>query len=229
MEYEDFYDEEYDYFDSTMADLKEQLKKEVKQEIQDKIKTLEKENAELKDVRENWEEIKREYKEKEIQLEHEAEEEKRNAKYLPIKKLFENFQTEYYQVHKYYKKDAKCDKCNEDRKLILTDCYGRKHEVDCVCNNKTHLEYIVETRYVAGISSISKRNSELMVWFYLTYQEDKREEDSYYSSSYFINNKIIKKFEDMSQEQKDKEYQDWYFTTLEEAQKYANYLSSKED
>lgn len=173
MEYEDFYDEEYDYFDSTITDLKEQLKKEVKQEIQDKIKTLEKENAELKDV--------------------------------------------------------KCDKCNEDRKLILTDCYGRKHEVDCVCNSKTHLEYIVETRYVAGISSISKRNSELMVWFYLSYREDKREEDSYYLGSYFINDKIIKKFEDMSQEQKDKEYQDWYFTTLEEAQKYANYLSIKED
>lgn len=226
---EDFYDEEYDYFDSTITDLKEQLKKEVKQEIQDKIKTLEKENAELKDVKENWEKIKREYKEKEIQLEREVEEEKRNAKYLPIKKLFENFQTEYYQVHERYKKDAKCDKCNENRKLILTDCYGRKHEVDCVCSNKTHLEYIIETRYVAGISTISKRNSELMVWFYLSYQEDKREEDSYYSSSYFINDKIIKKFEDMSQEQKDKEYQDWYFTTLEEAQKYASYLSGKED
>ena len=51
---EDFYDEEYDYFDSTIAELKEQLKKEVKQDIQDKIKNLEEENKELRDVKENW-------------------------------------------------------------------------------------------------------------------------------------------------------------------------------
>ena len=57
MKYEDFYDEEYDYFDSTIADLKEQLKKVFNQEIQDKIATLEKENAELQDVIEYWEQI----------------------------------------------------------------------------------------------------------------------------------------------------------------------------
>ncbi len=225
--YDNFYDEECEYFDNTITDLKEQLKKEVKQEIKDRIAELEKENAELKDVKENWNKIKKEYKQKEKRLENEVEEEKRNARYLPIKKLFENFQTEYYQVNKHYEKNAKCDKCNEDRKLVLTDCYGRKHEVNCVCNNEKHLEYTIQTKYVLGISSISKRNRDLMVWFYLSYQKDRREEDSYYVSSYFINDKIIKSFEDMTQEQKDKEYQDWYFTTQEEAQKYADYLASK--
>lgn len=40
MEEEDFFDEEYDYFDKTIAELKEQLKKEVKQEMQDRLEKL---------------------------------------------------------------------------------------------------------------------------------------------------------------------------------------------
>lgn len=226
---EEFYDEDCDYFESTIVDLKEQLKKEVKQEFKDKMKELEKENKKLQEVKENWEKIKQEYKQKEIKLKYEVEEEKRNARYLPIKKLFENFQIEYYQVYSHYEKNEKCDKCDEDRKLTIIDCYGRKHKVDCPCNDKKHIEYSISTKYVIGISSISNRNGELKVWFYLDYRPDRREEDCYYSSGTFINDKIIKKFDEMTQEQKDKEYQDWYFTTKEEAQKYAEYLRSKED
>lgn len=73
MEYEDFYDEEYEYFDSTIADLKEQLKKEVKKEIQDKITTLEKENEELQDIKKNWNKIKQEYESKVNEIEREKQ------------------------------------------------------------------------------------------------------------------------------------------------------------
>ena len=112
---EDFYDEEYDYFDSTIADLKEQLKKEVKQEIQDRIATLEKENAELQDIKRNWEKVKEEYEAKTIRIEREKQDILNNAKTeiynATLKDLFEN--CEYFS--KIYKVDTKYieqEKCN---------------------------------------------------------------------------------------------------------------------
>ena len=91
---EDFYDEEYDYFDSTIAELKEQLKKEIKQDIQDKIKNLEEENKELRDVKENWKTLKQEYKNKinevEIEKQYILDNAKREIYNATLKDLFDN-------------------------------------------------------------------------------------------------------------------------------------------
>lgn len=44
---EEFYDDEYNYFDSKIDELKGQLRNEVKQEIKNKIEILEKENTKI--------------------------------------------------------------------------------------------------------------------------------------------------------------------------------------
>lgn len=223
MKYEDFYDEEYDYFDSTIADLKEQLKKEVKQEIQDKIATLEKENAELQDVKENWEQIKQEYKNKinEIQREKQyiLDNAKRETYNATLKDLFDN--CDYFQ--KLYKVDykteeqEKCDKCDENRELTIEDCYGRKHKVHCKCSDKRKVYY-------------SEENLDICVYIQKEKERDNFRFEFRSNSSWEYGHKInkenvLEKFD----KDKVKGYYWTYFTTLEEAQKYADYLNNIED
>lgn len=223
MEYEDFYDEEYDYFDSTITDLKEQLKKEVKQEIQDKIKTLEKENAELKDVKENWEEIKREYENKINQIEREKQDVLDNAKTriynATLKELFDNCEyfSKIYKVDTKYIPQEKCNKCDEDRKLTIKDCYEREHKVSCKCS-------------VSKCIYVATENTATQIY---VQKEAKRDdfafsirEDSEYVYGRKINKEdVLEKFD----KDKVKGYCNTYFTTLEEAQKYADYLNSTEE
>lgn len=223
MEDEDFYDEEYDYFDSTIADLKEQLKKEVKQEIQDKIATLEKENAELQDVKGKWKQIKQEYESKINEAEREKQYILSNAKReiynATLKDLFDN--CDYFQ--KLYKVDyrteekEKCDKCDKDRKLTIEDCYGRQHKVYCKCSDRRKIYFSTENSETAIYIQKSKERDDFKFEF--------RSEESYNYGHKISKENILEKFD----KNKVKGYYNTYFKTLEEAQKYADYLNSLED
>lgn len=220
---EEFYSEEYDYFDSTIADLKEQLKKEVKQEIKDKMEKLEKENAELQDVKKNWKKIKKEYEEKINQTEREKQYILDNAKTeiynATLKDLFDN--CNYFQ--KLYKVDynsedrKKCNKCDEDRKLTLVDCYGRKHKLYCKCSTKKSIYYARENSGTCIYIQKGKSENNFKFEF--------RDKESYDYGHKINREDILEKFD----KDKVKDYYNTYFTTLEEAQKYADYLNSIED
>ena len=220
---EDFYDEEYDYFDSTIAELKDQLKKEVKQDIQNKIKNLEEENIELRDVKENWETLKQEYKNKineaEIEKQDILDNAKREIYNATLKDLFENcdYLKKLYKVDYKTEKRKKCNKCDEDRNLTLIDCYGRKHKVHCKCYESKKIYYAEE-------------NSETTIYIQKSKGEDSfrfefRSRDSYNYGHKIDKKDVLEKFD----EDKVKDYWNTYFTTLEEAQKYADYLNAKED
>lgn len=220
---EDFYDEEYDYFDSTIAELKEQLKKEIKQDIQDKIKNLEEENKELRDVKENWETLKQEYKDKinevEIEKQYILDNAKREIYNATLKDLFDNcdYFEKIYTVDYEMEKGEKCNECDENRKLTLIDCYGREHKVNCKCSESKRMYYVKENSETAIYIQKSKGEDNFIFNF--------RNTDSY-DYGYKINKEdVLEKFD----KDKVRHYWNTYFTTLEEAQKYADYLNSKED
>lgn len=222
---EDFYDEEYDYFDSTIVELKEQLKKEVKQDIQDKIKNLEEENKELRDVKENWKTLKQEYKNKineaEIEKQDILDNTKREIYNATLKDLFENcdYFKKLYKVDYKTEKREKCDKCDEDRNLTLIDCYGRKHKVTCECYKSKKIYYAEENSETGIYIQKNKGRDNFKFEF--------KNQASYTYGCKIDRENVLEKFD------KDKVdghlYWDVYFTTLEEAQKYADYLNSKED
>lgn len=220
---DDFYDEEYDYFDSTVEELKEQLKKEVKQDIQDKIKKLEEENKELKNVKENWETLKQEYEDKinevEIEKQNILDNAKREIYNATLKDLFENcdYFKRLYTVDYEMEEREKCDKCDEDRKLTLIDCYGREHKVNCKCSKGKRMYYAKENSKTAVYIQKSKGKDNFMFNF--------RNTDSYDYGQKIDKKDVLEKFD----KDRVKDYWNTYFTTLEEAQKYADYLNSKED
>lgn len=219
---EDFYDDGYDYFDSTIAELKERLKKEVKQEIQDKMAALEKENAELQDTKKNWKKIKREYEDKITEIEREKQYILDNAKReiynATLKDLFENCEyfSKIYKVDTKYIKQDKCDQCDEDRKLTVSDCYGRKHKVNCKCSTNKCL-YIATENKTTQIY-VQKEAEKADFAFSI------REDSEYVYGRKISKEDVLEKFD----KDKVKGYCNTYFTTLEEAQKYADYLNSQE-
>ena len=69
--WEDYY--EPSEFDILMDGFKDSIRDNVKQEIKEKIERLEKENAELRDVKEKWEDVKRYHEEAICELKREKE------------------------------------------------------------------------------------------------------------------------------------------------------------
>lgn len=224
MYYDDFYNEN-DELDRLVIELKESALKGVKQDILDKVSRLEKENKELQEIKNNWDELKNDYQRKERELLSEVEQAKRDAKKLPIKELFENLQEEYYVVERKYDYIEKCDKCDDNRKLTLIDSYGRETKVDCVCKKMKKTNWLVETKYLNGINSFSKRNGELKKWVYLDYyKSDYSGEDGYYTSSKYLNENVVNSFEEALEALK-KSNKKIYFTRESDAQRYADYLN----
>lgn len=219
---EDFYDEEYGYFDSTIADLKEQLKKEVKQEIQDRMERLERENKELQDVKENWKEIKQKYESKINEVEKEKQHILNNAKSeiynATLKDLFENctFFEKIYQVNYTSEEQQKCDKCDKNRNLTVVDCYGREHKVRCKCSIKKRHFFVEDVNVNIYVQKDARENN---------FMFKVKDKSDYEYGREIGKEEVLEKFD------KDKVKDDYntYFTTLEEAQKYADYLNITEE
>jgi hypothetical protein len=221
MNYDDYY-EEYSEIDRLICELKDGALKGLKQDIKDKLDRLEKENNELQDIKNNWNRLEKEYKEKVRELENYKDNVKREAYRLPLEEMMKNFQEEYFVVNQKYEKVDKCNKCNDDRKLILTDAYGRETKINCVCDKSEYTGYKVESRYIVGISSIAKRDSKPKLWVYFSYQKGDRNDDGYYRCSTYLDDEKIVDFEKAI---KNNQTNDYLFKDKKEAQKYANYLN----
>ena len=146
---------------------------------------------------------------------------KREIYNATLKDLFENcdYFKKLYKVDYKTEKREKCDKCDEDRNLTLIDCYGRKHKVTCECYKSKKIYYAEENSETAIYIQKNKERDNFKFEF--------KNQESYTYGSKIDRENVLEKFD------KNKVdghlYWDVYFTKLEEAQKYADYLNSKED
>ena len=85
---EDFYNEPSEY-DQMVEEFRDSLMKSVKQDFLDRMKRLEKENAELREVKENWEFMKRSYEQKNRELAYKLEQERQTMRRERLAQLFE--------------------------------------------------------------------------------------------------------------------------------------------
>ena len=76
-------------FDEKVEEFKDYLRQSVKEEVQQKIERLEKENAELRGVRDNWDKVKRGYEAKQIELERKIADCEYDVKRKRLEGLFE--------------------------------------------------------------------------------------------------------------------------------------------
>ena len=224
------YFEEYSEFDAQIEEFKESLRNQVKEEIKSKIDRLEKRNKELEERQKNLATLEKEYKDKIRKLERDKEEALLDVKkeYLNshLQELMEQMFKcqDLYEIGKNFVKQDKCPHCDEDRRLLVKDMFGREHKILCKCYDNLY-EYYVRKAEVRIYVNKKVGGS--------IYFRVKINTDSYgYDSSIFeyINGKVEQNniFEKFDENNLPRSYCVTCFTSKEEAQKYADYLNKKE-
>ena len=129
--WDDYY--EPSEFDEVMEEFKASIVDNVKQEIKDKIDRLEKENAELREIRDNWQQIKNEHDRMMRDLRLEKENAKKQAEKARLQTVFRELCVTGYRPRYKLLQGPKCDKCDEKRKIHFVSPMGRQMTEDCIC------------------------------------------------------------------------------------------------
>lgn len=123
--YDDYY--EPSEFEQQVEEFKDSLRRSVKQETQELIEKLQKENEELRGIRDNWEEVKRGYEAKQRELQNKIYDCKQNAARMRLDQLFEScgmnvilYRPSSFSVYKH-----KCDKCDDNRYIHYKSPSGK--------------------------------------------------------------------------------------------------------
>jgi len=227
-DWDDYYNEPSE-FDMMIEEFKDNLKKSVKEDTQKLIEKLRKENEELRDIRDNWNQVKREYEEKQRQLQNEIYNCKQNVARMRLEQLFEacGMNVVLYKPSSFIVYGTKCDKCDDDRYIHYKSPSGKDNKEECECAKsflkyKPSPEYLCEFR-VNRYGSDSKKYP-LMMWFkkYRDYSDD------YDGYTYDYSNLCKFIYNDEDFEEVRKEYStSVYFRDEETCQKYCDYLSAK--
>lgn len=167
-----YYDFEEDYyepseFDEKIDEFKNCLRESIKKETQELIKKLQKENEELRDIRDNWEEIKRDYDRKQRELQREIYNCKYNAAKMRLDELFEfcGMNVILYRPNWEYVYKPKCDKCDDDRYIHFESPSGIDCKEDCLCA-KRFMKHKPEP-YFCTEFRVNRQNNKLpmLMWF----------------------------------------------------------------
>lgn len=220
----DFYDDDYYYepseFEEKIEELKESLRESVRSEIKEELERLRKENQELKEVRDNWEKLKEEYRNKERELQRKMLTVKQEAKKARLKELFEDngMSVVLYNVGYNFVYKPKCNKCDTDRKIHFKSPSGRDCTEACECA-KSYKKYIPISNELIEFR-MNNVDDELLMWF-----EPTKRTDAYYDNYRRV--EIEQIYNNQAFEEITINETCLFFKTKEECQKYCNYLNNK--
>lgn len=210
--WEDYY--EPSEFDILMDGFKDSIRENVKQEIKEKIERLEKENAELRDVKEKWEDVKRYHEEAICELKREKERVRKELESKKINELLESFAFTAYRPFAKSEMVPKCDKCDENRKIYFTSPMGRKMSEDCTCAARkvtyTPSEELLLRFYVRSSDEVSAR-------CYTRKEEVEWNRYDYWDALYFELPDDLEKVSPSCA----------VFVNLSDCEKYCDYLNNK--
>lgn len=223
-DYEDFY--EPSEFEMQIEEFKNTLKQSVSKEWIDKMNTLEKENAELQEVKKNFESIKRDYEYKKNECERKAETAIKNAEYdarhLRLKELMQDVQYTYFRAQSAYKYGLKCNKCDEKRRIHYKTPSGKNANEQCECAARIKI-LVPEEMVIHELSLRDKDSKRINVWF--TQHKSSYDVDCYYTPiDYLADKTVVENDEDVTKLNVEKE-RDLYFRTKEKCQEYCNWYN----
>lgn len=130
----EFYNEPSEY-EQMVDEFRLSLMQSVKKEFLDKMQRLEKENAELREVKRNWERLKSEYEEKQRELRYQIEQERRNVQRERLAELFKQcgMNVALFKPKGSLFMGEKCEKCDDDRMIHFKSPSGRDCKERCEC------------------------------------------------------------------------------------------------
>lgn len=130
----EFYNEPSEY-EQMVDEFRRSLMQSVKKEFLDKMQRLEKENAELREVKQNWERLKTEYEEKQRELRYKFEQERRNVRRERLSELFKQcgMNSLLFKPKGSLFRLDKCKKCDDDRMVHFKSPSGKDCKEQCEC------------------------------------------------------------------------------------------------
>ena len=146
----DYYDDYYEpsATEEAMHEIESILKQGIKKEIQDELERLRKENAELKEFKDNMSAYKRELNNLKSDCARQIAEANEKAKKLRIHELLGDNITTGYAVHIHNERPPKCDKCDHNRRMKFISPLGREMSEDCICAKYTTTYSVEEVELI---------------------------------------------------------------------------------
>jgi len=149
---EDYY--EPSEFEQEMECLKQSIRDNVRKEIREEIDRLRAENADLREVKENWQEMKREHDQAVRNLRIAKENAEREAKNARAKDILSDIAVIGYRPSAKYEVGPKCDKCDRNRYRHFISPLGREMKEECTCKKTkkvfTPFEVVLKDFYVGN-------------------------------------------------------------------------------
>ena len=232
-----YFDDDYFYeeneFDERINEFKDSLRNQVKEEIKNKIEELTKRNEELEERQKNLSSLEKEYQDKIRDFEYEKEQIIRNTKqemYSANLEQFLDFVFEHqvlYQIRCKSIEQEKCPYCDDKRYIKVKDILGREYTTRCKCSDcKT--EYYVYENECRLYFEKSKRSTDFKMILGIDNDDCYTKTDifGFSGEKKFMADYLYEKFDENNPP---KSYYGVYFTSKEEAQKYADYLNKLEE
>lgn len=230
MYFDDYFYEESE-FDERINELKDSLRSQVKEEIKNKIEELTKRNKELEERQKNLSSLEKEYQDKIRNFEYEKERIISNTKkelYNANLEQFLDFVFEHQVLYEIDRKSIgqeKCPYCDDNRRIKVKDILGREYTTRCKCSNYKDGYFVKENK--CNLYFRKQKNSTVFKMILDVKNEYNSTEIFGFSGEKTIMTDCL--YEKFDENNPPKSYYRTYFTSKEEAQKYADYLNKLEE
>ena len=205
-DYYDFY--EPSELEEEIENLKDSLRNSIKEEHQNKIKRLTRENAELREIKKQYDAEKREIEAKKCELETAI----KNVRHEHLRNLLESFTKQAWGcVGNYEYIFDKCDKCDEDGYIHFKSPRGNDMREQCYCRIKAHVYKPAE------VEIVEFNNLGLKVAPVFSFVDDRDGLETYKTRIVYNG----ENFEDLD------EFDNLVFYNKEDCQRYCEYLNKK--
>lgn len=146
-------------------------------------------------------------------------------------KALKNFTfSKFYEVDNNYVIQEKCSLCDENRNRHFTDDQGKTYEIDCPCNNKHYVYTVIDAKIELSLGIIpSNLDDTDSIEEVLTKSIDIKFHRDCYSFPNFFKKCFNSKIETVEEYRGRLGYSAECFTSIEDAQLYADYKQRIED
>lgn len=220
---DDFYNEPSE-FDMQVEEFKEKLAKAVKSEFLEEMERLKEENRNLQGIKEHFEQVKRDYERKKSECDRAMREAENKAKRMKIKELMEKFKTFFWRPDYEYLYGPKCDKCDRDRKIVVTLPSGNIVNDECQCG-KSRMKVMVPESMVRY--ELADRDRGIAAWYCAYGNEGEKYYKADCISSVFAERNIVPPGTSFDVLEKKENQRELLFATREECFAYCEYLNER--
>lgn len=220
---DDFYNEPSE-FEMQVEEFKESLEKSIKSEFLEEMERLKEENRKLQGIRDNFEQVKRDYERKKSECDRAMRNAEDRAKRMKAEELMEKFKTFLWNPDWEYLYGPKCDKCDKNRHIEITLPSGKKVNDDCGCGNGK-AKVMFPKRMVRY--ELANRDHSIVAWYTACGKEGERYYKLDYASTVYAERNIVEPGTSFDVLEARDDQWNIFFTTREECLAYCEYLNEK--